>query len=70
MADLFLVASPSSKSEMSMTARIDMIIRLVNSAENFLKQPVHDVDGIKALIAQMDEVGLKHWAKELRKLLE
>lgn len=70
MGDLYMVVNPHSKAETKLNDRMDLVAKLVNEAETCIQQSVRDVDKIKALIAQMDEVGLKQWARELRKLLE
>lgn len=70
MADLFLIANPKGASEAKIKSNMDRMVKLINQAEIYLKQPVRDIEGIKALAAEMDEMGLKHWAKELRKMLE
>lgn len=70
MGDLYMVVNPNGKSESTLRKKMDLMVKLIDQAEIYMQQPVKDVEGIKALIAELKEIGLNHAAKELEKLIE
>lgn len=67
MADLMLIVT--ERKDKVMRDRVDMIGGLIEKAEQLVKAPIMDIEAIKAVADEMESIGLRQNARNLRKLI-